>query len=84
MKTGDVHASLGRLRDELEHARFREPAERERVEAILLEIEGHLQSAEGAKPRNAILGTLSDAVRRFEVEHPAITACLNEIAAGLS
>jgi len=84
MKSKDVHASLERLRTELEQAKFREPAERERVQELLLEIEGHLESAHAAKQRGALVTTLSDAIRRFEVEHPAITACLNEIVAGLS
>ncbi|MDR3416777.1 MAG: DUF4404 family protein [Nevskia sp.] len=83
MKGNAVQDSLGRLRTELKQASFGEPAERERVESLLLEIEGHLESTHGAKQQSALLARISDAVRRFEVEHPTITACLNEIAAGL-
>jgi len=83
MTSKDVNASLARLRAELERAEFHLPAERQRVEELLLEVEGHLQSAQSAKSQGTLAASLSEAIRRFEVEHPTITACLNEIAAGL-
>ncbi|MDE0855724.1 MAG: DUF4404 family protein [Nevskia sp.] len=84
MISKDLQASLERLRGELKRLESGDALARQHVEQLIEEIEGHVGGAGGEQQRNTLVSNISDTVRRFEVEHPALTAYLGEIAAALS
>jgi hypothetical protein len=83
MKNHDVHASLVRLRGELKRLQFGDASARQHVEQLIAQIEAHGPGV-NEQQRQTLLANISETVRRFEVEHPALTAYLGEIAAALS
>ena len=80
--TPQARQSVEHIRQELAKMEAGDPAVRQHLEQ-LAEIEGHFGGAENAPPRDKLAGSVSDAIRRFEVKHPAITGWLSEIAAAL-
>jgi len=79
----DLHASLDRLRAELKQLESGDAAARQHIEQLLTEIESHVAGAGGVQQRRTVAANISDTIRRFEVEHPKVTAYLEEIAAAL-
>jgi len=78
----DLHTSLDRLRAELKQLDSGDAAARQHIEQLLTEIESHVAGA-GSVQRKTVVANISDTIRRFEVEHPRVTAYLGEIAAAL-
>ena len=78
----DLHTSLDRLRAELKQLDSGDAAARQHIEQLLTEIESHVAGAGGVQ-RKTVVANISDTIRRFEVEHPRVTAYLGEIAAAL-
>jgi hypothetical protein len=78
----DLHTSLDRLRAELNQLDSGDAAARQHIEQLLTEIESHVAGA-GSVQRKTVVANISDTIRRFEVEHPRVTAYLGEIAAAL-
>ena len=78
-----LQTSLDRLRSELQHLESGDAATRQHIEQLLTEIESHVAGAGDARRRGTVMANISDAIRRFEVEHPKVTAYLGEIAAAL-
>jgi len=79
----NVQASIRHVREELARMEAGDPAVRQHLEQLLAEIEGHFGRAGNAPPPESLAGGLAEAIRRFEVRHPALTAYLAEIAAAL-
>jgi hypothetical protein len=79
----DVQAAIKRVRDELARIEAGDPAVRQHLAQLMAEIEGHFGRAAGAPPVQTLSGSLKEAIRRFEVKHPALSAYLAEIAAAL-
>jgi len=83
MTDNDLRTSLLRLRSELKRLEFGDAAARQHVEELIAEIEAHARGDGGEQQKKTLLANISETVRRFEVEHPALTAYLGEIAAAL-
>ena len=82
----DLQASLERLRGELKRLEDKggDVAAELHVKHLIAEIENHVGGAGGdEQQRQTLVSNISETVRRFEVEHPALTAYLGEIAAAL-
>lgn len=82
MISDKLKASLEQLRAELDRLEHGDPAARQHIEHLLAQIESH--PAGDPAQRQTLRANLADAIRRFEVKHPTLTACLGEIAAALS
>ena len=76
-------ASIKHIRDELTKIEAGDPAVRQHLEQLLAEIEGHFHGPEESPAPETLAVGLAEAIRRFEVKHPALTAYLAEIAAAL-
>jgi DNA gyrase/topoisomerase IV subunit A len=74
-----LDASLKRLRSELESAD--EPT-RERLQALIERVERQLEG--GEEQRRGLIKELEEEIMHFEVEHPRLTAIVNDIMVALS
>ncbi|GAB6067568.1 hypothetical protein JCM13664_08860 [Methylothermus subterraneus] len=72
---------IKRLRAELEHVD--EPT-RKRLEALLERVEQQLSESEEKPGRHGLLEELEKEIMHFEVEHPRLTAIVNDIMLALS
>lgn len=82
MISDKLKTSLEQLRAELDRLQSGDPVARQHIEQLLTQIESH--PAGDAAQHHTLRANLTDAIRRFEVKHPTLTACLGEIAAALS
>ncbi|MDB5977833.1 MAG: hypothetical protein JWR07_4593 [Nevskia sp.] len=83
MENRNLDAALERLREELGRLKAGDVVARRHIEQLIADIEGHVSGGVEAQERGPLVASISDAVRRFEVEHPKLTAYLGEIAAAL-
>ena len=83
MDNNDLNSALERLRDELGRLKSGDTAARQHIQQLIADIEGHVGGPASVEQRSTLIADISDAVRRFEVEHPKLTAYLGEIAAAL-
>ena len=81
MEHDELVRTLAGIRAEIEGVEFRDPATRERLEALLAGIEQH--SGE-AKPVAPLVSNFTDSVRQLEAEHPDLTAGLGQWISMLS
>lgn len=72
---------LRRLRSELEGA---DETTRKRMEALVERVERRLAEGDGKKAQHGLLQELEEEILHFEVEHPRLTAIINEIMVALS
>lgn len=79
-----LRAELETLRHELEQSVDRHSPSRPRIEAVLRDLENHLSGEEPDSGRIDIVGSVRNAIRHFEAEHPRATAILNDIMVVLS
>lgn len=82
MNKEELRRSLDRLRGELQRAEFRDAADRQQLEHLIAELERQTGTSGGGTP--ALIGKLSENIRRFEVEHPTLTASLSQVMSALS
>ncbi|MDB5987380.1 MAG: hypothetical protein JWR16_2433 [Nevskia sp.] len=59
-------------------------AARPRLAQLIAAIERRLDHTDDALQRTQLLENLSDSIRRFEVQHPSLTASLSEVLNSLS
>ena len=78
-----LQALLQALRSEIDASRPHDPAERQRLSAMLAEIEQRLLANASPPPEGLIEG-LRLAVDKFEVEHPRFAGLLNQLVTALS
>ncbi len=84
MSKNDLHTALERLRGELKRLEPDDTAARLHVQHLIAEIETHSGGDATEHQRKSLVAKIAETVRRFEVEHPALTGYLGEIAAALS
>jgi hypothetical protein len=82
MNKEELRRSLDRLRGELQRADFRDAADRRQLELLVAELEHQTGTSGGGTP--ALVDKLAENVRRFEVEHPTLTASLSQLMSALS
>mgnify|MGYP001583379152 CR=1 FL=1 len=79
-----LRAELETLRSELETSVDRHSPSRPRIEAVLRDLENHLSGDMPDSGQADIVGSVRNAIRHFETEHPRATAILNDIMVVLS
>jgi hypothetical protein len=83
MTEHDLKTLLEQLRSELEAAEHGDPRDRERLQGLLGSLQHRLANPREDNEDEELLETISDALTRYEVEHPRITAVLNRIMVSL-
>ena len=86
MNMTELLALLQSLRIDVASARFADPQARERLSAMLAEIEKQLMDtgAGAGIPPEGLVDGLRTAVDQFEVEHPRFAGLLNQLVNALS
>lgn len=83
MDKQELETILIELKSELEHSQFAKPSSRQEIQQLIDKIEAFLVEDELATT-HALNEPINDAVTRFEVSHPKLTAILNSISTTLS
>jgi hypothetical protein len=78
MISNKLQASLEQVRAELERMKHGDPGARQHIEELLQQIE-----STGTAEHPGLQARVGEAIRRWEVKHPALTAYLGELAAAL-
>jgi septal ring factor EnvC (AmiA/AmiB activator) len=84
MSKEDLRATLERLRSEVDGLAFRNPRDRERMNALISGIERQLKNSRDDDEREELLDQIPDAIKQLEVEHPTVTAILSRVITALS
>lgn len=74
---------LKALRSEIKNLKGSDEATRRRLEDLAARIEEQLAGGDESEP-HSLLKELEDEIMRFEVEHPRLTAIINDIMVTLS
>jgi hypothetical protein len=83
--TGDkLRSDLERLRAELSGLARDDTAVRDKLDALINDIERRIHEPDDASAHHGLIAGLRDAIRHFEAEHPRATAILNDIMVTLS
>lgn len=83
MNKQELERILSDLKAELATSQFAKPSSRQELQSLIDQIEDFLVADELATTK-ALNEPLNDAVTRFEVSHPKLTAILNNISSTLS
>ena len=86
MNRMELQDLLQKLRAEIQSARFADPAEHQRLSAMLAEIEKQmLAGVPGSAPAaEGLVEGLKVSVEKFELEHPRFAGLLNQLVTALS
>lgn len=84
MNKSELRETLEGLRADLSRLQFRDPQSRDRVQQLISAIERQIDNADDGNTAAGLRNDLKSAIERFEVEHPSLTATLNQIATSLS
>lgn len=82
MNQPEIRRSIERLRAYSQTLGSRAPEAREHVSQLVTELDAYL-ALNNPSP-DALMGTLNHSIRRFEAEHPALTAAVQQVIAALS
>jgi molecular chaperone DnaK (HSP70) len=83
MSENELQQKLEKLRAEIEKVASNDTEARERMNALLGEVEKTL-AASGEEVDENLLENIREAVSQFETDHPRATAILNDIMVTLS
>ena len=83
MTEHELNTLLEQLRVELDAAEHAEAADRERLEGLVGSLRHRLEHPREDNEDQELLERLTDALTRYEVEHPRITDVLNRITLAL-
>jgi hypothetical protein len=84
MSKEDLRATLERLRSEVDGLAFRNPRDRERMNALISGIERQLKNSRDDDEREELLDQIPGAIKQLEVEYPTLTAILSRVITALS
>ena len=84
MSREQLHQSLDALRAALAEFGSEDAEKRARIETLIEALERQIDAPEGAAPNAELNETLPTLVENFEVEHPRLTAILNDLMVTLS
>ena len=83
MKNESLHESLEELRAEI-HRTQPEGVARERLDALVADIERRLDEPDNAEHHASLIDQLKDSIDEFKLEHPQATSILNRIMVSLA
>jgi hypothetical protein len=75
-----LNESVEALRAEIRRLEVSHPEDKERLAALVAELD---QAARESSARGTLAGKVREAVLHFEVEHPKVTAILNDVLVSL-
>ena len=79
-----LRESLEALRAEIQRLEAGDAQARERLDALIAELEARLEHPDDAERHEDLVRSVSDAIAEFEVSHPRATGILNHIMVTLS
>lgn len=79
-----LRETLARLRAELAATRFADETTRQQLETMIENVECGLADNAGPAHRAGTVEDLSTTIRRYEIEHPRLTATLSDLMLALS
>ena len=84
--TSDRHIDdlLSTLRAEMNALDIGDEDARQRLAALILDIETHVKDPKGATPRAGVTGQLEASILKFEASHPRIAGVMNDVLEKLS
>jgi Domain of unknown function (DUF4404) len=83
MSKEKISASIESLRAEIDNLRVEDAAAKERLDALVVELERQLDKPEH-DGGSGLDDSLQELIEQFEVEHPRITGILNDLMVTLS
>jgi len=81
MNSNDLHQLITDLRVELDALDINDQASRQRIEALIVELEEQIEPGPRA---TSLYNSMPSMIEQFEVDHPRLTQVLNRIATSLS
>ena len=81
MNSNDLHQLITDLRVELDALDINDQASRQRIEALIVELEEQIEPGPRA---TSLYNRMPSMIEQFEVDHPRLTQVLNRIATSLS
>jgi len=84
MSNDELHEPLERLQAEIQKLGEDDAAIKRRMTRLVADLERKLESAEDSSDEPELIDNLRGNIDLFEVEHPRLTAVLNQIMAHLS
>lgn len=84
MNTLEFQQTLANLRAQADGAAFTDPASRERLHALIAELELTLHNPAALSERSNLIDRVSVAMLEFEAEHPTMSGVLSRINGMLS
>lgn len=79
-----LDAALRKLRAEHQRNRYADPADRERTQQLIADLERQLRHPDPQQTQDEIRLRLREAMEAFQIQHPQITAALGEVIQLLS
>ena len=79
MPKESLKASLAEFQAALEGAEFKDPKDRERLDALLADIEVQADAPQPFAQDKSILGALEETILNLELEHPTASSVLQRI-----
>ena len=79
-----LRASLEKLRSEIEALEAGDQQSRQRLEALLRDLEEKIDKPGDTELHKDLVRQLDDTIMHFEVSHPTLTAIMNDIMVKLS
>ncbi len=83
MHSDKLRAALEELRAEINHADLTEGPARERLNALITDLERKLEDPDDEEHHASLLGNVKDSIGQLELEHPRATTILNQIMTSL-
>lgn len=84
MSEQKLHETLLELKARLGEMDLDDAEARRKLQTLVKDIQSSLDSPGDAEGRHTLVENLRDAVEHFEVEHPTLTAVLNDLMMALS
>ena len=74
-----IHETLDKLRAEIAGLDTEDEVSRQKLEALIAELEKKLEQPEDEQVQRDLASRLDEAILHFEVEHPRLAAIVNDI-----
>ena len=79
MPKESLQARLAELQAALKDAEFKDPADRERLNALMANLEAQIEAPEPFAEDETLLGSMEESIGLLEIDHPIATSVLQRI-----
>lgn len=84
MSTEDINQSIEALHTQIDQLETPDAAVKEKLLALITDVEKQLENPESETHKNATLQTLPTLIEQFESDHPRVTSTLSRLLNTLS